>query len=87
MSITIQDIAKEAGVSIATVSRALNAENEKINFNTKQRILEIANNLQYNLRGKKISANKNVLIIHSSCSPREFSSRGPAVSIPSFRVS
>jgi DNA-binding LacI/PurR family transcriptional regulator len=60
---TITDIAKIANVSIATVSRALNAEDDKINFTTKHRILEIAEKLNYNLREKKALANKNIGII------------------------
>ena len=44
--ITIYDIAKELGVSISTVSRALNDSNE-ININTKNAILKIAQDLKY----------------------------------------
>ncbi|MBU1076177.1 MAG: helix-turn-helix domain-containing protein, partial [Spirochaetes bacterium] len=49
MKIRLDDIAKAAGVSIATVSRALNDKDNKINFNTKQKILEVAENFNYNL--------------------------------------
>ncbi len=45
-AVTIYDIANELGVSISTVSRALNDSNE-INANTKNAILQIANNLNY----------------------------------------
>ena len=44
--ITIYDIANELGVSISTVSRALNDSNE-INANTKNAILKIAQDLKY----------------------------------------
>ncbi len=44
--VTIYDIAKELGVSISTVSRALNDSNE-INVNTKNSILKIASDLKY----------------------------------------
>ncbi len=46
MGITIKDIAREAGVSIQTVSRALNNKME-IDINTKKRILKIAGDLNY----------------------------------------
>jgi DNA-binding LacI/PurR family transcriptional regulator len=45
-AVTIYDIAKELGVSISTVSRALNNSNE-ININTKEAILKIAKGLNY----------------------------------------
>ena len=38
MGATIRDIAKEAGVSVATVSRVLNS-NVKVNDDTKERVL------------------------------------------------
>ena len=46
MSITIKDIAREGGVSIATVSRAINRE-AGLSPKTRQRILEIASRLHY----------------------------------------
>lgn len=45
-NITIQDVAKEAGVSANTVSRALNDKDE-IKEETKEQILEIANRMGY----------------------------------------
>lgn len=47
MKITITDIAKKAGVSIATVSRAFNNEEEKIKPETRAHILRIAEELNY----------------------------------------
>ena len=56
---TIFDIAKKAGVSITTVSRALNGFSD-VNEQTRRRIVEIAEDLQYypnaaarNLQGKR----------------------------------
>lgn len=46
MSTTMQDVAREAGVSINTVSRALN-DKPDVNADTKKRILEIADRLDY----------------------------------------
>ncbi len=58
--ITIKDIAKEAGVSKSTVSRAIN-DNPGIDINTKEKILEIISKYNFvpsksarELRGKKI---------------------------------
>lgn len=42
MGITAKDIAKEAGVSVATVSMVLNKKDERISEKTRQRILDIA---------------------------------------------
>lgn len=46
MSTTMKDVAREAGVSINTVSRALNGKPD-VNEDTKKRILEIADRLNY----------------------------------------
>jgi LacI family transcriptional regulator len=46
MAVTLNDIAKKAGVSLATVSLALNGSN-KVNKDTKLRIKEIADELNY----------------------------------------
>ncbi len=43
---TIKDIAKAAGVSITTVSRALNGYSD-VNENTRQKIIDIARQLNY----------------------------------------
>ena len=55
--ITIKDVAKEAGVSISTVSNALNNVNV-LHPDTKERILEVARRLNYtpNLNGRNLKA-------------------------------
>ncbi|MBI9050192.1 MAG: LacI family DNA-binding transcriptional regulator [Anaerolineaceae bacterium] len=47
MPITILEIAKAAGCSVSTVSRALNSSDHAVNDDTKQRILAIADQLGY----------------------------------------
>ncbi|HKJ31827.1 MAG TPA: LacI family DNA-binding transcriptional regulator [Balneolales bacterium] len=49
MSATIYDIAREAGVSIATVSRVIN-NNEHVSEKTRQKILSIAESMGYHPR-------------------------------------
>lgn len=53
---TISDIAKAAGVSIATVSRALNSPDYPVKEETKKKILKIAKELDYkpNIFGKML---------------------------------
>ncbi|MBN1899515.1 MAG: LacI family DNA-binding transcriptional regulator [Spirochaetes bacterium] len=63
MSVTLKDISKVAGVSIAAVSRALNGKDKEINFNTKQKILEAAEKLNYNFREKKAITSRNIGIV------------------------
>ncbi|GAB6137253.1 LacI family DNA-binding transcriptional regulator [Halanaerobaculum tunisiense] len=46
MGLTIKDVAREAGVSYATVSRALN-DHPDVNEDTKKRILKVANEIGY----------------------------------------
>ncbi len=55
--VTIKDVAKEAGVSISTVSNALNNV-DVLHPDTKQHILKIAEKLQYmpNLNGRNLKA-------------------------------
>jgi LacI family purine nucleotide synthesis repressor len=56
-NITIKDVAKEAGVSIGTVSNALNG-NRYINPDTKQRVMDAVKKLNYipNLNGRYLKA-------------------------------
>ncbi len=56
--ITIKDVAREAGVSISTVSNALNNVNV-LNPDTKEKVLEVARRLHYtpNLNGRNLKAN------------------------------
>ena len=69
---TIKDIAARAGVSIATVSRVLN-HNETLNAQeeTKQRIMEIAEELEYEVRVQKKRKKKLKIGVFCSYSPKE----------------
>lgn len=62
--ITIKEIAKLANLSTATVSYALNNKDSDINEATKKRILQIANEMNYqpNLRAKGLKTNKYITI-------------------------
>lgn len=63
--VTIRDIAKEAGVSIATVSYVLNnREDQSISEATRQKILQVVNLHQYriNFTAKCISSGKTNII-------------------------
>lgn len=61
--ITIKDVAKEAGVSISTVSNALNDVNV-LTPETKKHVLEVAKKMNYipDLRGKNLKAQKTKMI-------------------------
>lgn len=61
--ITIRDVAREAQVSIATVSKALNGV-DVVRPETKKRIVEAAKNLHYvpNLRGKQLKAQRTKML-------------------------
>lgn len=63
MASTIKDIAKRAGVSIATVSRALN-DDEKVTEDTKKIVLSIAKELKYkpNLLARSFVTKKSNII-------------------------
>jgi DNA-binding LacI/PurR family transcriptional regulator len=64
--ISIKDVAKEAGVSISTVSNALN-NSRYVKKETKEKILEIANSLNYTpniiARGLKTKSIRTVAVI------------------------
>jgi LacI family transcriptional regulator len=47
MSVTLEQLAKVAGVSVSTVSRALNNSQHTVNEETRQRILDLAKELGY----------------------------------------
>lgn len=59
-NITIRDVAKKAGVSISTVSRAFN-KYEDISETTREHIIKVAADLGYhpNIVAKSLSANRN----------------------------
>ena len=70
--VTIKDIAAKAGVSIATVSRVLNHD-ETLNAQdeTKKRIFEIAEELEYEPRVQKKRKKKLKIGMFCSYSPTE----------------
>lgn len=61
--ITIKDVAREAGVSISTVSNALN-DVDVLTPQTKQHVLEVAERMNYipDLRGKNLKSSKTEMI-------------------------
>lgn len=61
--LTIRDVAREAGVSIATVSKALNGV-DVVKPETKERIVEVAQRLHYvpNLMGKQLKARETKML-------------------------
>ena len=63
-NITIQDVAKKCGVSVATVSRVLN-ENENVKSETRDKILKIVKELDYqpNYIGRNLRAQNTKLIL------------------------
>lgn len=64
MPVTIYDIAKKAGVSISTVSKALNGSGS-ISDETKQEILRIANELEYrpNARARSFARQRSGIVL------------------------
>lgn len=70
--VTIKDIAQKAGVSTATVSRVLNHD-ETLNAQeeTRKRIFEIAEEMEYELRPQKKRKKKLKIGVFYSYSPRE----------------
>ena len=59
MAVTIYDLAREAGVSISTVSKAL-SDSYTISEKTKQHVLETARRLQYPTPAPAASLGKRV---------------------------
>lgn len=69
---TITDIAKQAGVSISTVSRVLNHDDTlNVQETTKKRIFEIAEELEYEVRKNKKTRKKLTIGVFYSYSPEE----------------
>lgn len=64
--VTIKEIADEAGVSISTVSRILNADKSlQVSAQTRQKVLEVASKLKYiKPNSKKSVSAGNILITH-----------------------
>lgn len=64
MSVTLKDLSKASGVSVGTVSRALNDKNE-VSASTAKRIRQLAQELGYvpNRAGRALSAQKSLNII------------------------
>lgn len=67
MAATIYDLAEKAGVSISTVSKALN-DSYSISEKTKQRIREIADSIGYkpNARARSFARRKNGIILFAA---------------------
>ncbi len=67
MSATIYDLAKAAGVSISTVSKALN-DSYSISEKTKKRIREIADSMGYqpNARARSFARKKNGIVLFAA---------------------
>jgi LacI family transcriptional regulator len=61
MSITLHDIAREVGVSIATVSRVLSKSDYPVNSATHQKVLDVAAQLGYrpNLMARNLSTEQS----------------------------
>lgn len=68
--ITIEDIAKTAGVSIKTVSRVFNHE-PNVREDTKDRVLAAAEAMNYrpNLSARSLASNKSFVIVHFHDNP------------------
>ena len=61
-NVTIKDIAKEAGISVATVSRVIN-DNYPVSTEARQRVLNAINTLHYtpNAVARSLRKNQSVL--------------------------
>lgn len=62
--ITVHEIAKLAGVSVATVSRTLSNSNYPVSDKLKERVLKVASENDYipNMLGKQLKTNKSMMI-------------------------
>lgn len=63
--VTMKDVAKEAGVSTATVSYVLNYSNtERISHETRMRVFEAVNKLKYvpNMTAKSLASKRSFLV-------------------------
>ena len=67
MAVTIYDLAREAGVSISTVSKAL-SDSYTISEKTKRHVLETARRLQYkpNARARSFARQKSGTVIFAT---------------------
>ncbi len=64
MPVTLEELAKTAGVSVSTVSRALTNSSHAVNKNTRQRILKLADELGYrpNLIARSLRTERSLTI-------------------------
>ncbi len=67
MPVTLHELAKVAGVSISTVSRVLNPGNHPVNEETRQRILALAEELDYrpNLVARSLRIDRTLTLVSS----------------------
>lgn len=65
-TITIYDVAREAGVSMATVSRVVNG-NKNVKENTRKKVLEVIDRLDYrpNAVARGLASKKRQLLVLS----------------------
>lgn len=65
MKVTMEDIARAAGVSKATVSRVLNCVDDGVGMETRQRVQRIADELHYSFKRdeKKVLSHSNLLAL------------------------
>lgn len=78
-TVTIYDVAREAGVSMATVSRVVNG-NKNVKENTRKKVLEVIDRLDYRpnavargLASKKMTYFKNSSFSAQTAEELEFS--------------
>ncbi len=78
MSVTIKDVAREAGTSIATVSKALN-DSYTISEETKKHIREVAEKLHYqpNVRAQTLARKIGRQAVFLTCLPRNIGFQNP----------